>query len=229
MKKRIEFVLVGISLLTVSLQARPVTSVEMKRPTTSSTTIRPFTSIDATRPATSIAVMHPTTQTEVIHPQTSVEVLHPATQVSVVRPQTTVSVVHPQTTVVVNHPQTTVEVLHPQTLEIADETSGVGAASWQGGRREFSATAATSMSDFQPMQAKDLSAKPSMEKAAPLGGGEMGLGNETNQAEKDNVNKSSSIGEQKSAQNLDVDPKQNKLDGLEKLLTDRAKFQEKKQ
>ena len=84
------------------------------------------------------------------------------------------------------------------------------------------------MSDFKPMQAKDLSAKPPAEKANSLGGGNMDFGTNTNEAEKDKANKESQGGMQKAAQEMEVDPKQSKLGGLEKLLTDRAKFEEKK-
>lgn len=226
MKNHIGLVCMGTCLLTMSLQAKPVTFVEVQRPTTFSTDSRPFTSVSSTRPSTSVEVMHPTTQTEVAHPQTNVALMRPTTQVSVFHPQTTVDVIHPQTTVEVNHPQTTVSVFHPQTIEMSGDSTEM---SGKGERAGFSSKAVTSMSDFKPMQAKDLSVKSPTEKAAQMGGGDMNLGNQTNQAEKDNVNQASSLGEQKSAQNLEVDPKQNKLGGLEKLLTDRAKFQEKKQ
>jgi hypothetical protein len=224
-------VLLVMSALVVSAQARPSTSTEMRHPSTSVTVVRPFTAVETTHAVTSVGVVKPATQVQVIHPQTQVGVNHPTTQVELLHPQTQVNVIHPQTTVEVIHPRTTVEMLRPQTLEVTDEGATENGSSWKGGSGGFSSKTSTSMSNFKPMQAKDLSAKPpTMEKAAPLGGGNVKLGNDTNVTEKDNANKSSLLGTQQSAQDMDVDPKQNtKLDGLEKLLTDRAKFKEKQQ
>lgn len=224
-------VLLVMSALVVSAQARPSTSTEMRHPSTSVTVVRPFTAVETTHAVTSVGVVKPATQVQVIHPQTQVGVNHPTTQVELLHPQTQVNVIHPQTTVEVIHPRTTVEMLRPQTLEVTDEGATENGSSWKGGSGGFSSKTSTSMSNFKPMQAKDLSAKPpTMEKAAPLGGGDVKLGNDTNVTEKDNANKSSLLGAQQSAQDMDVDPKQNtKLDGLEKLLTDRAKFKEKQQ
>lgn len=220
--------LVGFTVCNVYAW-KPTTSTEVVRPTTSVTVVRPLTKVDAVHLVTSVEVFHPTTQTEVFHPQTNVQTFHPTTQVQVNHPQTSVEVFHPQTTVEVFHPQTTVEVFHPQTPEIVNgDDKTTGSEPQKGGKTGASSQATTSMSDFKPMQAKNLSAKPPTDKAAPTGGGDMNLGNVTNEAEKDNANKSSLLGAQKSAENIEVDPKQNKLDGLEKLLTDRAKFQEKK-
>lgn len=210
--------LLGIGVYGVSAKT-PATFVEVVHPATSVTVVHPVTKVDTVYPATSVEVIHATTQTGVFHPQTDVEVVHPATQVEVF---------HPQTTVTVIHPQTTVEVFHPQTSEEVNGKQGGAANMAQRGENTLSSKIVTSMSDFKPMQAKDLSAKPSADKAAPMGGGSKDLGNNTNQAEKDNANKSSMLGMQKSAENIEVDPKQNKLDGLEKLLTDRAKFEEKR-
>lgn len=225
-------VLLVMAALVVSAQARPSTFTEIRRPNTSVTVVRPFTTVETTHAVTSVGVVKPATQVQVIHPQTNVGVNHPTTQVEVLHPQTQVNVIHPQTTVEVIRPRTTVEMLRPQTLEVTAEGATENGPSWKGGSGGFSSKTSTSMSNFKPMQAKDLSAKPStMEKAAPLlGGGDVKLGNDTNVTEKDNANKSSLLGAQQSAQDLDVDPKQNtKLDGLEKLLTDRAKFKEKQQ
>ncbi len=223
-------VLLVMSALVVSAQARPSTLTEIRRPNTSVTVVRPFTTVETSHASTAVTVVKPATQVQVIHPQTNVGVTHPTTQVEVLRPQTQVNVIHPQTTVEVLHPQTTVEMFRPQTLDVTAEGATENGLSWKGGSGGFSSKTSTSMSNFKPIQAKDLSAKPStMEKAAPLGGGDVKLGNDTNVTEKDNANKSSLLGAQQSAQDLDVDPKQNKLDGLEKLLTDRAKFKEKQQ
>jgi len=229
MKTHTVSVLLVMSALVVSAQARPSTSTEMRHPSTSVTVVRPFTAVETTHAVTSVGVVKPATQVQVIHPQTQVGVNHPTTQVELLHPQTQVNVIHPQTTVEVIHPRTTVEMLRPQTLEVTDEGATENGSSWKGSG--FSSKTATSMSNFKPMQAKDLSAKPpTMEKATPLGGGDVKLGNDTNVTEKDNANKSSLLGAQQSAQDMDVDPKQNtKLDGLEKLLTDRAKFKEKQQ
>jgi|GEM_PF-3862625 hypothetical protein len=231
MKTHTVSVLLVMSALVVSAQARPSTSTEMRHPSTSVTVVRPFTAVETTHAVTSVGVVKPATQVQVIHPQTQVGVNHPTTQVELLHPQTQVNVIHPQTTVEVIHPRTTVEMLRPQTLEVTDEGATENGSSWKGGSGGFSSKTSTSMSNFKPMQAKDLSAKPpTMEKAAPLGGGDVKLGNDTNVTEKDNANKSSLLGAQQSAQDMDVDPKQNtKLDGLEKLLTDRAKFKEKQQ
>ena len=208
---------------------KPTTSTEVIHPTTSVAVVCPSTKVEVFHPATSVEVFHPTTQNEVFHPQTNVQTFHPTTQVQVAHPQTNVEVFHPQTTVEVFHPQTTVEVFHPQTLDVVNTNENAAGSTQKGGKMGSSSQVATSMSDFKPMQAKNLSANSPMDKAAPMGGGSKDLGNTTNEAEKDNANKNSLLGAQKSAENIEVDPKQNKLDGLEKLLTDRAKFQEKKQ
>ena len=179
-------------------------------------------------PSTSVAVFHPQTAGEIYRSSTTVETFRPTTQTGTFHPQTEVTTFHPQTTVEVYHPQTTVTVFHPQTPQ---ESFSQGVANVGGENRNFSSSSRvqTSMSDFKPMQAKDFSAvKQPEEKAAALGGGSLNLGNEVNVAEKDNANKSSLLGAQKETQSVDIDPKKTNLDGLEKLLSDRAKFQEKK-
>ncbi len=221
-----------VSLAVCNLSAKkPTTRIEGRHPVTSVAVMQPMTNVNVEHPTTSVEVLHETTHTEVFHSKTNVPTIHPATQVQVVHPQTTVQVIHPQTNVEVIHPQTTVEVFHPQTPVEGSADSGAETKSFtalKGGGVKSSAQATTSMSDFKPMQAKNLSAKPSMDKAAPLSGGSNNLGNTTNESEKDNANKSSLLGIQKTAENIEVDPKQNKLEGLEKLLTDRTKFKEKK-
>ena len=83
-------------------------------------------------------------------------------------------------------------------------------------------------SDFKPMQAKSFTSKPADDKAAQVGGGSMDLGNTTDETEKDNATKASALGGQKTMQNIELDPKKTNIQGLEKLITDRAKEQEKK-
>ena len=75
---------------------------------------------------------------------------------------------------------------------------------------------------IQAKQAKNFSA-PVPEKTSALGGGSNNLGNDTNQAEKDNANKSSLLGKQKESQNLEIDPKQTKLQGLDQKVAEKAK------
>lgn len=205
----------------------PATQVPTLRPTTTATSTHPSTVAQVFHPTTVTEVAHPTTQVVVTRPQTSVQVAHPSTQVNVGHPQTTVEVVHPQTTVEVVHPQTSVSVFHPQT-PIEEEDGGRMSSGFSSTKTKagFSSQATTSMSDFKPKQAKNFSA-PVPEKAAPLGGGSNDLGNDTNQAEKDNVNKSSLLGKQKQSQNLEIDPKQTKLQGVEQKVEEKAKEAQK--
>ena len=210
---------VGVSILIIGLgvlttQARPVQ-----------------TSQPVFHPVTSVAVSHPTTNTSVFHPETTTSVSRPTTQTTVFHPVTQTVVVHPVTDVVVTHPQTTVDVFHPVTddapstsaaTDRAGKTFGTYGTS-VGGKSVSSSQVTTTMSDFKPKQAKNFTAN---EKAAPTGGDSLALGNETNQSEKDQANKSGLLTAQ-SNQKLDVDPKQNKVEGLEKLVTDRAKWKEK--
>lgn len=223
-----------VSFAVCSASARqPATQTEVFHPTTSVDAVRPLTKVDIIKPVTSVQRVPSQTQVEVLRPKTGVQTFHPSTQVQVVRPQTEVVVIAPQTNVEVFHPRTTVEVFHPQTFETTnvdkEETADAGKS---GGKKvKSSLQKTTSMSDFKPMQAKDLAVnKSTTDKAQKTGGGDVNLGNDTNQTEKDNVNKSSTLGAQKGAtQNLDVDPTRSTSSGLEKLLTDRAKFERKRQ
>ncbi len=134
-------------------------------------------------PTTNVAVSHPSTRVSVTHPQTSGAVNRPHTAVTVSRPQTAVSVSHPATSAPVSHPVTSVAVVHPQTGAVSSgkETPGVAQPTKQAIDNSATAPAAqkgSMMSSYQAPQAKDL-------KAAKLGGGEQGLGNKTNEAEKD--------------------------------------------
>lgn len=209
---------VFIVFLVCGAHARPVsTQVDVVRPTTSVTVDHPSSTTEVFHATTSQEVIYPSTQTDVFHPQTDVAVNHPTTQVSLDRPQTTVEVVRPQTTVEVLQPQTTVEVFHPQTpaeerLETTSRSFSTGAARPGRSVATTSSQVTTSMSDFKPMQAKDFAAKAPQDKASSMGGGSMNLGNSTDQAEKDNVNATSLLGEQaKAAQNIDVDTKKQTL------------------
>lgn len=227
--KRILLASVWCSLMVVVAQAKtPNTAVPTTRPSSKVAVMRPQTNVSVFRSTSNVEVRHPQTQGPVFHPQTTVDVQHPTTQAVVFHPTTQVEVSHPTTTVTVVHPQTSVAVFHPQTQE-TQAAAGEGAASDKqaGGKRgSSSAQASTSMSDFKPKQAKNFTAS-APDKAAPMGGGNMDLGNTTNQAEKDSANKSSLLGAQNN-QDMQIDPKQTQLKGLEKLLTDRAKVQEKK-
>lgn len=203
----------------------PATQVQTFRPTTTTPSLRPSTDTQMYHPKTTTEAVHPTTQVNVIRPQTNVQVQHPSTQVNVIHPQTTVEVFHPQTSAQVVHPRTNVTVFHPQTpFNDAEDMGGKtsGGFSNTKGKMGSSSQVTTSMSDFQPKQAKNFSA-PVPEKAFALGGGSNNLGNDTNQAEKDNANKSSLLGKQKEAQSLEIDPKQTKLQGLDQKVAEKAK------
>ncbi len=132
-------------------------------------------SVFAAAPVKSPAVTHPKTTVTVTHPTTNTVVTHPQAAVAVTRPATEVAVSHPTTTVVVKHPQTPSAVT-------ADSTQAVAEPTKQAVDNAAPAAAAkgSMMSSYQAPKAKDL-------KASALGGGEAGLGNKTNQAEKDAV------------------------------------------
>ena len=192
-----------ISMLSVWSAARPQTGVEMRRPGTAAHANRPQTFAEAVRPATTAEINRPVTQTGAARAQMSASAQRPQTAASAVYPSTTVETIKPATTVETIRPQTTVEFSRPQTPEFSAAQDGA-VAGQKGGKSAAvtSAQAATSMSNFTPKQAKDFAA---MQKAAPLGGGENKLGNDTNAAEKDAANKSSLLGKQ-SNQNMDVNP-----------------------
>lgn len=193
-----------ISICSVwSAAQRPQTDVETRRPGTSVSVNRPQTLTGAVRPATTAEINHPVTQTGAVRAQTNASAQRPQTTAGAVYPVTTVAASHPETTVEVIHPQTNVEVIHPQTPEFLEVPFGASAG--QKGGKSVAATSAqatTSMSNFTPKQAKDFTAA---QKAAPLGGGDNNLGNDTNVAEKDAANKASMLGKQNN-QNMDVDP-----------------------
>ena len=217
-------VLLGVALCAAA-KTPPTASVD-RRPISTQETVRPQTQVAVFQPRTLVSVNQPQTQVTVVYPQTRVTVAHPTTQVVEFHATTPPGeVVHPITTVSVIHPQTTGAVFHPQTQEEVVSTQPATGA-MTGGKSLSRSTATTSMSDFKPKQAKNFSA-PVADKAAATGGESLNLGNTTNQAEKDNANKSSQLGLQNN-QNMEIDPKQTQLKGLEKALTDRAKLQQKK-
>lgn len=186
---------------------------------------RPQTTVQVLRPDTVAETGRPRTQSSFTRQQTGVQLTRPQTGTAVVYPATTVEAVHPVTTVETIHPQTNVEVIHPQTVDFTPGV-GPGQAGQKGGKSAVtsSAKATTSMSDFTPKQAKDFAAA---QKAAPIGGGENKLGNDTDAAEKDAANKASSLGKQ-SNQNIDIDPKASNLAGLNKAVEQQVNEKKKK-
>lgn len=186
---------------------------------------KPQTAVEMLRPTTTVETGRPLTQPSFIRAQTDAQVIRPQTEVNATQPMTSVDVIRPATTVKVIHPQTTVEMLHPQTPGFVAAQEDVSAGP-KGGKSSgvTSAQAATSMSNFTPKQAKDFA---SAQKAAPLGGGENKLGNETNAAEKDAANKASLLGKQ-SNQNMDVNPKLSNLGGLGKSVEQKVEDKKKK-
>ncbi len=137
---------------------RPVTQVEVSRPTTQ---------VQVSRPQTSVSVVRPQTYQRVSRPSTQVNVSRPVTQVDVSKPVTQVNVSRPATEVNVSRPTTFVEGAASQ--QAATKTAALSAPSSE---------KKTSMSDYKPPVAKDFT-------AAATGGGEAGLGNKINQAQKD--------------------------------------------
>lgn len=137
----------------------------------------------AQRPVTQVTVSRPATAVSVGRPNTAVTVSRPATSVSVSRPATAVSVSRPDTVVNVSRPVTNVSVTRPSTFVETPET-GASAAAPAASKKTAAAAPAlassskTSMSGYKPPAAKDL-------KSAQTGGGDGGLGNKVNQAEKD--------------------------------------------
>ena len=190
--------LIFLSLFFVCIgwaQQKPQTQTEIVRPVTSVTVTHPQTKAVVAHPKTgSVATTHPPTTVVVQYPVTMQAVSHPQTQAEVVPPVTTVAVVHPQTTVEVVHPTTTVLVTHPGMSEWGENSVTAG---------KGNKSAATSMSGFQPKQAKDL--KAGSKRAAPVGGGTLKLGNETDEASKDSAAKSSSMRSEQSKP-MTVDP-----------------------
>ena len=218
------------TLSTWGVAQKPQTTAELLRPTTSAEVNRPSTTVQTARPFTSAELNRPTTQTGAVRAQTTASANRPQTDNGLARPATNVEVIPPATTVEVVHPQTTVEVLHPQTPGFVAGTSAesiTGHSAQKGGKGvALSSAQATSMSDFKPKQAKDFTAA---QKAAPIGGGENKLGNETNMAEKDAANKASLLGKQNN-QNMDIDPniKTTNLSGLGKSIEKQLNEKKKK-
>ena len=214
--KRSFLMLASMCLLSSASVARPITPA---RPPV----LHPATTAPVEHPQTTVQVQRPVTQGGVMHPTTPVSVNRPTTNVVVAHPQTTVAVVPPTTQEGITHPSTTVQVTHPQTPTL-EEIQAAQANVTTGGKTVAASKAPTSMSKYQPKQAKNFAPAT---KAAPVGGGSMNLGNSNaDQAAKDAAAKASLLGSQNN-QNMDVNPKQNKLGGIDKLVTDRAKWKEK--
>lgn len=134
-------------------------------------------------PVTRVQVSRPTTRTTVTRPTTSVAVSHPTTAVAVSHSTTTGTVSHPMTSVSVSHPTTAVSVSQPHTSAVG-VTAPADKKGISGGKKQAATSAPAGgkkpsmMSSYQPPQATDF-------KAAKLGGGEGGMGNKVNEAEKD--------------------------------------------
>lgn len=142
----------------------------------------------AATPSTQVTVSRPTTKTAVTRPTTAVQVSRPTTNTPISRPQTQVNISRPETRVTVSHPTTAVSVSRPSTTQAGQPTVAAGEKLSSGAKSgktvASSASATTSMSGYQPPKAKDF-------QAAQLGGGDSGLGNKVNEAEKDAAAKNS--------------------------------------
>ena len=177
-------------------------------------------------PVTQVSVTHPKTDVAVSHPKTSVDIYRPKTSVEVSRPRTSVEINHPKTEVVVTHPKTSVVVERPTTM-VSGEKAGAqketglpkakGSAAKQASSKNAASNASAKpsmMSTYQPPQATNF-------KAAKTGGGESGMGNKVNEAEKDAAAASFKLpkGEEVSAEGL----KQAKNSGLKSNLAEIVK------
>lgn len=142
----------------------------------------------AATPSTQVTVSRPTTKTAVTRPTTAVQVSRPTTNTPISRPQTQVNISRPETRVTVSHPTTAVSVSRPSTTQAGQPTAAAGEKLSSGAKSgktvASSASATTSMSGYQPPKAKDF-------QTAQLGGGDSGLGNKVNEAEKDAAAKNS--------------------------------------
>ena len=155
-----------IVLSAPALQAAPITQVSVSRPTTSVSVSRPTTGAVSSKPATAVQVKKPTTSVTVSKPATSASSSHPVTAPSVSRPATTVEVSRPETQSSATRPTTGGETA------VAKTGSNTSAA----GKKAAApmSQAQTSMSNYQPMKAKDFKAtKP--QQAAQLSGEDSGL------------------------------------------------------
>ncbi len=125
-------------------------------------------------------------KTEVVRPTTKIAVFKPVTKTVVPQLKTTTVVSHPTNTTVVSHPTTTVQVRRPGEVPLGDgdDKKDGGAPTAAAPSKAATANAVpssaskTSMDGFKGLQAKDL-------KASALGGGEQGLGNNINEAQRD--------------------------------------------
>ncbi len=204
---------------------RPYTQGGAQRPVTSVSAQYPQTSVAAQYPRTSVEVTHPSTA-QTAYPHTSVSVTHPQTSVSAQYPQTTASAQYPQTTVSAQYPATEVVVLHPQTEGVKSAPQvQKGRVFSQQGNTVPSSQSATTMSDFTPKVAKDFTAE-----KPQFGGGSLQLGNDTADEAAKNALAASRmrIESQESLEKFDPKQNPNALSGLEKMVTDRAKVEQKK-
>lgn len=158
----------GIILaLACPLAARPRTDVTVNKPVTSGGTARPATSVAVSRPKTEVKVFKPITSVQVVHPQTDVAVFHPVTDVVVTRPVTDPSVLHPGE-----------NTARAGVIGTSSPSAAKGGKTSAPAQTVPSGSSSTSMSGYQPPQAKNF-------KAAALGGGNAGLGNKTDESAKD--------------------------------------------
>ncbi len=174
-------VLGGVCLLASSMWAAPATHVQTFYPSTQTEVRHPATSGVVRQPGTTVAVSKPATSVRVTQQETSVPVKQNTTSVAVNKPATTTPVRQLTTTVTVDKPTTTVQVMHPGEPDWQNATgkyTNTFPAAPSRGSADVSKKAPSMMDSYQPPQAKNL-------KAAKTGGGEEGLGNKVNQAEKD--------------------------------------------
>ena len=193
-------ILGGVCLLASSIWAAPATRVQTFYPSTKTEVRHPATSGVVHQPGTTVAVTKPATSIHVTQQETFVSVKQNATSVAVSKPATTVPVRQLTTTVIVDKPTTTVQVMHPGEPDWQKATGGYTntfPTPPSRGSADVSKNTPSMMSSYQPPQAKNL-------KAAQTGGGEEGLGNKVNQAEKDAAAASLNIpkGEEVSLENV---------------------------
>lgn len=196
-------VLCATGSLAGEVTAAPVTRVQVSRPSTQTGVLQLETSGTVRQLHSSVETFHPSSSVRVTQPATAVDVHKPTTTQTVNKPATEVFVDRPATTVAVEKPSTNLSVTRPgennwqtATGRYANTVVPPAERPVVGGKQ--TAEKSSSMkSSYQPPQAKDF-------KAAKLGGGEAGLGNKTNQAEKDAAAASLNIpkGEEVSLENV---------------------------
>lgn len=158
----------GIMLGASALQAAPVTQVSVSHPTTAVSVSRPTTGAVSAKPTTAVQVKKPTTSVTVSKPATSASASHPVTVPIASRPATTVEVSRPETQSSFTRPTTGGET------SVAKTGSNASVGGKKAAAPAPMAQAQTSMSNYQPMKAKDFkTTKP--QQAAQLSGGDSGL------------------------------------------------------